>query len=92
MKRYVMTKDKTIYDRTKMPTIDFSKNANVDKSSDNLLDLVEDKDLIELGNEGNVIQYDIVYDEITSYKNIVAIWKRQGDIMRRYEVEEHNDK
>lgn len=54
--------------------------------SDNLLDLLEDKDLIELGNEGNVIQYDIVYDEIATYKNIVAIWKRQGDIMRRYEI------
>jgi len=81
-----MLKDKTIFDRNKIPTIKFDKDASVDKESDNLLDLLEDKDLIECGNEGNVIQYDIIYDEIATYKNIVAIWKRQGDIMRRYEV------
>lgn len=86
MKRYILTKDKIIYDTTKMPTVNFDLDTSVDKESDNLLDLIEDKDLIECGNEGNVIQYDIIYDETTTYKNIVAIWKRNGDIMRRYEV------
>ena len=87
MKRYVMTKDKTIYDTTKMPTINFSLNADIDKTSDNLLDLLEDKDLIELGNEEYVVQYDTIKKYLHAYKNIIAIWKRNGDVMRRYSVE-----
>ena len=84
MKRYVLTKDKEIRLSNKYDDL----NANVDKSSDNLIDLLEDKDLIECGNEGNVIQYDAIFDEITTYKNVVAIWKRNGDVMRRYEIDE----
>jgi hypothetical protein len=61
-----------------------------DENGKPALDLLEDKDLIECGNEGNVIQYDAVFDEVHEYKNVVAIWKRNGDVMRRYEVKDND--
>ena len=83
-----------------MPTIDFSKNANVDKSSDNLIDLLEVGDCVELCNKNDeVFIYHIADKEV--YNNamvdindlaeegndyVKAIWKRNGDVMRRYEV------
>ena len=87
MKRYVLTKDKTIYDTTKMPTIDFSKNANVDKSSDNLLDLAEVGDMLEHKDFPN--EYFSITNEwkVTKLEGVTAIWKRNGDVMRRYSVE-----
>ena len=86
MKRYVLLENKEIVDRTKAQEFSVYDREPIKLQSDNLIDLVEDKDLIECGNEGNVIQYDAIFDEITAYKNIVAIWKRNGDVMRRYEV------
>ena len=90
MKRYVLTKDKTIYDTAKMPTIDFSNHADIDKSSDNIIDLAEVGDCVEcnygLYNETYSINNDTQLNAFKGDNTVVAIWKRDGDVMRRYEV------
>lgn len=86
MKRYVLTKDKTI----RLSTQQDELNANVAKTSDNLLDLAEDDDLLEIKHDG--IDYvfvtkDYPVSKILEYFEITALWKRNGDVMRRYRVE-----
>lgn len=85
MKRYVLTKDKTI----RLATSQDERNANVDKTSDNILDFAEVGDMVEFKD-------DIVYLSegiLNGYKwlgiekvGVIALWKRNGDVMRRYEV------
>ena len=77
-------------DKTQQEYID---NKKVIRHTDNLLDLLEVGDIVELEPPH---EYFIIKNEF--YKksaidrqfniefNIVAIWKRNGDIMRRYVV------
>ena len=95
-----MLKDKTIFDRNKMPTIKFDRDASVEKTSDNLLDLLEVGDCVELCNKnGETFIYHMAdkeaynnamvdINDLTEEDNayVKAIWKRNGDIMRRYEI------
>ena len=89
MKRYVMTKDKTI----RLSTPQDELNADIDKISDNLIDLLEVGDMVEIINEDkNTEIYHLTkttldnFDYLFEGTTIVALWKRNGDIMRRYEV------
>ena len=83
MKRYVMTKDKII----RLATPQDNLNAAIDKTSDNLIDLLEVGDCVEMVDKEI---YSIVdkADLLAFAKDtkVVAIWKRNGDIMRRYEI------
>ena len=90
MKRYVMLEDKTIIDR--QDTI--YQNVNeilMVKQSDNLIDLAEVGDCVEcsygLYNETYSINNDTQLNAFKGDNTVVAIWKRNGDIMRRYSVE-----
>lgn len=88
MKRYVLTKDdKTI----RLSTPDDERNANVDKNSDNLIDLAEAGDMVEIIDEQGLDYVHLTekwtVSEIMEDFEIIALWKRNGDIMRRYRVE-----
>jgi len=101
MKRYVLTKDKIIRLSNEYDDYD----AYIDKTSDNILDLLEVGDCVELDNEWEILKVlrfnkdnEMVCMVRTSssteeyrfyeYRKVYikAIWKRNGDIMRRYEV------
>jgi hypothetical protein len=87
MKRYVLTKDKIIRLSNEYDDYD----AYIDKTSDNLIDLLEVGDCYET-KDAEIYSIDNTY-ELTEQKTfysynvdlIKAIWKRNGDIMRRYE-------
>ena len=85
MKRYVLTKDKEIRLSNKYDDL----NANVDKSSDNLIDLLEVGDCVEcdygLYNETYSVNNERQLNDFKGDNTVVAIWKHNGDIMRRYE-------
>ena len=88
MKRYVLLEDKTIIDRNKAQEFSVYDREPIKLQSDNLIDLAEVGDCVEFKD-------DIVYLSegiLNGYKwlgiekvGIVALWKRNGDIMRRYE-------
>ena len=98
MKRYVLLEDKTIVDRQDTIYQNVNEILMV-KQSDNLLDLLEVGDMLELKNKDNETfifhmcdkeTYNNTMDDIkdlTEEDNayVVAIWKRNGDVMRRYE-------
>ena len=70
------------------------------KQSDNLLDLLEVGDCVEFENKKKEAfiyhipdkeAFNLVIDDISNSTKednayVVAIWKRNGDVMRRYEV------
>lgn len=89
MKRYVLTKDKEIRLSNEYDDL----NANVDKSSDNLIDLLEVGDMVEIVDEQGLDYIHLTesfpaskVNELTLDFEIIAIWKRNGDVMRRYEL------
>ena len=85
MKRYVLTKDKEIRLRTEQDDL----NANVDRSSDNILDFAEYDDLLEIENDGTdyvFVTKEYPVSEIVKDYKVIALWKRNGDVMRRYAV------
>lgn len=89
MKRYVMLEDKEIVDTKDM--ISYIA-TDISKQSDNLLDLLEVGDIVErftgwlayLSDDFDVSYYK---EKMKEYpERFTAIWKRNGDIMRRYEL------
>lgn len=97
MKRYVLTKDKTI----RLSTPQDKLNADIDKTSDNLIDLAEVGDCVEWLYDNvtemfHIPTQDVLENTFRDYykymtkeeqQSITAIWKRNGDVMRRYGVE-----
>ena len=95
MKRYVLLEDKTIIKVNKddyeifVNTISFGDTqlGQIKLQSDNLLDLAEVGDYYE--DLAEVLHYiDMqVLGQFHDYiaLGIIALWKRNGDIMRRYE-------
>ena len=95
MKRYVLTKDKIIRLSNEYDDYD----AYIDKTSDDLLDLLEVGDCVEVLDDDVTEMFcistqDILENTFRDYYEymtkeekecITAIWKRNGDIMRRYE-------
>ena len=65
----------------------------MEKESDNLIDLLEVGDMVEyINNENGLVKYEIAMDNnvllyFKKYTVVIAIWKRNGDVMRRYSVE-----
>lgn len=102
VKRYVLLEDKTIADTKDSPLYHIAQNhlwhndrpqGTILKQSDNLIDLAEVGDCYEtLDKEIYSIDNDFQLHQIHTQKNgkkyIIALWKRNGDIMRRYAVEE----
>ena len=86
MKRYAMNKYRIVYDTHRMRTIDWGAKDSIIKSSDNPIDLVEAGDLLEFANNTLLPIYEEDLPGINKYKNVVAIWKRGGNMMVRYEV------
>jgi len=98
MKRYVMLEGKNVVD-TKDRLFRIEENTlwrnsmlqgAILKQSDNLLDLLEVSDCVEcnygLYNETYSINNDTQLNDFKGDNTVVAIWKRNGDVMRRYEV------
>ena len=99
MKRYVLLENNTITKVNKddykifVNTLIFGDTqlGKIKLQSDNLLDLLEVGGMVEIDNEGiDYIHITKDYpaskvNELTLDFEIIAIWKRQGDIMRRYE-------
>ena len=89
MKRYVMSKDKIIRLSNEYDDYD----AYIDKTSDNLLDLLEVGDCVEtVDTIEKFTRIKGIYcftsgSHLIGVSRIIAIWKRNGDIMRRYSVE-----
>ena len=93
MKRYVMLDDKEIIGTKDMQHY---IATNIIKQSDNIIDLLEVGDMSEkIDMAGDTIieeirnQDDLVFDKDFYNQSpdlFTAIWKRNGDIMRRYEV------
>ena len=95
MKRYVMLEDKEIVDTKDMESY---IATDISKESDNLLDLLEVGDCMELEDDNRNIIFHLFNQNTFDYAisdefcdeddeaHIVAIWKRNGDVMRRYEI------
>jgi hypothetical protein len=84
-----MLEDKSIVDTTESGFYP----KEVVKSSDNLLDLLEVGDMVELDYGVPLYIYNInkkfievLPNERVFFDEPIAIWKRNGDVMRRYEV------
>ena len=99
MKRYVLLEDKTIVDTNKSDKYKIAENTlwhnsmlqgTILNQSDNLIDLAEVGDCVEcnygLYNETYSINNDTQLNAFKGDNTVVAIWKRDGDVMRRYEV------
>ena len=104
MKRYVLLEDKSIYDTKETNMVQAGIRIMPDKSkkeyingkkvlkyADNILDLVEVGDMVEIEDVG--ICFINRSDKKDFYRNMVsvkveALWKRQGDTFKRYEVGE----
>ena len=97
MKRYVLLEDKTIIDTKDRPLFHIEENTLWHNSmfqgailnqSDNLIDLAEVGDCYEIKG-GQLYSVDDNFElcQIPFYIEvfITAIWKRNGDVMRRYE-------
>ena len=96
MKRYVMLEDKKIVDTKgdnnwKIYEDTLWHNSmlqgTIIKQSDNLIDLLEIGDCVE-DSEGDIFSANNLFEKemMKRWDNNKAIWKRNGDIMRRYEV------
>jgi hypothetical protein len=60
----------------------------IERQSDNLLDLLEVGDCIE-NTDGDIFSANNLFEKemMKRWANNKAIWKRNGDIMRRYQIE-----
>ena len=77
-----------------MPTVNFDLDDSVDKESDNLIDLLEVGDCVEHLVKGKTMIHHMVnINQVEFEKDLnvcTAIWKRNGDVMRRYEATNHD--
>ena len=96
MKRYVMLEDKVIIDISKSDKYKIHEDTlwhnsmlqgTIIKQSDNLLDLLEVGDCWEtIDNEIYSIDNERELRHQRAFYKTKAIWKRNGNVMRRYEV------
>jgi hypothetical protein len=102
MKRYILLEGKIIIDTKDRPLFHIEENTLWHNSmlqgailnqSDNLLDLLEVGDMVEFVDEQGLDYINLTEDYPASKVNelmldfeITAIWKRNGDTMRRYEI------
>ena len=76
-------KTKVIIDTKELPKVELSDDDIILNQSDNLLDLLEVGDCVEDANED--IEHVKNNEQLIWVKGFaVAIWKRNGDVMRRY--------
>ena len=98
MKRYVLLEDKTIIDTKDRPLFHIAEKTlwhnsmvqgTILNQSDNLIDLAEVGDMVEIVDEQGLDYIHLTekwtVSEIREDFEIIAIWKRNGDVMRRYE-------
>lgn len=92
MKRYVML-EKEIFDtKNELDLFYVKKKENfITKQTDNLIDLLEVGDLVELDYGVPLYIYNInkkfievLPNDRVFFDEPIAIWKRNGDVMRRY--------
>ena len=89
MKRYVLLENKEIVDRSKAQEFSVYDREPIKLQSDNLLDLLEVGDCYELrGGQIYSVDNDFELFQVSFHTEAptTAIWKRNGDVMRRYEL------
>lgn len=98
VKRFVLLEDKTVVGTKDSRLFHIAENilcnnnrpqGSILKQSDNLIDLAEIGDMVEIVDEQGLDYIHLTekwtVSEIREDFVIIAIWKRNGDIMRRYE-------
>ncbi len=82
--------DYAFYERDVMLWDQWRCRGRIEKMSDNLIDLIEVGDMVETDSDMILVkgmtQFKHIFRE--NYDLIKAIWKRQGDTFKRYEVGE----